>query len=239
MKKRQKMSDEKNEISVTEKELDKLALKTPAATLKPQNINQGIYIKAMETGDLTICVGPAGVGKSYLAIAYAIANAKKYNKIIFTKPVMEGAEGATSYAFLEAASEMAKKDTLQKMIDDGSLEIAPIYQLQGRTLNNAFILIDEAQNTTEVDMKMALTRLGANSKMVVCGDMSQIALMPGIPSGLRQAYKILQDAQGVNYARFNHEDIIINPTVAEVIEAYQSFGRSKRAARAKRKNNES
>lgn len=201
----------------------------------PKTINQQTYIDAINKNDLVFGVGPAGTGKTYLAVAYAskLLKENKIKKIILTRPVVEAGE---SLGFLpgdikekidpyliplyDALYEFLGRGTVDNLIEKGVIEIAPLAYMRGRTLDNAFVILDEAQNTTKVQMKMFLTRLGFNSKMLISGDPSQIDLKNDNMSGLIEVIKILKNLEDVKFINFEKLDVIRNPLVQKVLERY-------------------
>lgn len=201
----------------------------------PKTINQKKYIEAINKNDLVFGVGPAGTGKTYLAVAYAADLLKKgkIKKIILTRPVVEAGE---SLGFLpgdikekidpyliplyDALYEFLGRHKVDNLIEKGIIEIAPLAYMRGRTLDNAFVILDEAQNTTKVQMKMFLTRLGFNSKMLVSGDPTQIDLKTNSMSGLIEVMKILTNLDDIKFVYFEKVDVIRNPIVQKILERY-------------------
>lgn len=201
----------------------------------PKTNNQKKYIESINRHDLVFGVGPAGTGKTYLAVAYAANLLKngKIKKIILTRPVVEAGE---SLGFLpgdikekidpyliplyDALYEFLGKHKVDSLIEKGIIEIAPLAYMRGRTLDNAFVILDEAQNTTKVQMKMFLTRLGFNSKMLVSGDPTQIDLKSNNMSGLIEVMKILKNLDDVKFVYFDKVDVIRNPIVQKILERY-------------------
>lgn len=203
----------------------------------PKTFNQKDYIDKMEKHDLVFGVGPAGTGKTYLAVAYGVSllKANKIRKIILTRPVVEAGE---SLGFLpgdikekidpyliplyDALYEFLGKETVDNLILKGVIEIAPLAYMRGRTLDNAFVILDEAQNTTSVQMKMFLTRLGFNSKMLITGDPTQIDLRNNQTSGLKEVIRILKNMDDVKFTYFEKVDVIRNPLVQKILERYEN-----------------
>lgn len=201
----------------------------------PKTFNQGKYIDVLKKYDLVFGVGPAGTGKTYLAVAYGVSllKAGQIKKIILTRPVVEAGE---SLGFLpgdikekidpyliplyDALYEFLGRGVVTDLINKGIIEIAPLAYMRGRTLDNAFIILDEAQNTTKTQMKMFLTRLGFNSKMLITGDPSQIDLKNNNMSGLLEAMKIFNDLDDLKFIYFETVDIIRNPLVQKILERY-------------------
>lgn len=206
-------------------------------SIYPKTFNQKDYVDAITSYDLVFGVGPAGTGKTYLAVAQAVADLKnnKVKKLILTRPVVEAGE---NLGFLpgdlkekvdpylvplyDALYEMLGSQTTISLMEKGVIEIAPLAYMRGRTLENAFVILDEAQNTTKVQMKMFLTRLGFASKMVITGDPSQSDLPKGIPSGLNQALKLLDHLEDIKIITFDKLDVVRHPLVQRILERYES-----------------
>jgi len=204
----------------------------------PKTINQKNYIDALKNYDLVFSIGPAGTGKTYLAVLYAISLLKsnRVKKIVLTRPAVEAGE---KLGFLpgdlkekvdpylipiyDALYEGLGKENTEKLIERGAIEIAPLAYMRGRTLENAFVILDEAQNTTRPQMKMFLTRLGFNSKMVVTGDITQIDLPNRLNSGLVEAIELLRELHSVKIITFNKNDVMRHPVVQKIIEKYEGF----------------
>ena len=201
-----------------------------------KTINQKKYFEALQTSDIVFASGSAGSGKTYLAVAYALNQLKKnkIKKIIITRPVVEAGE---KLGFLpgdlkekidpylipiyDAIDDILGVDAASKAIEKQIIEIAPLAYMRGRTLDNAFIILDEAQNTTENQMKMFLTRLGFNSKMIITGDITQIDLMKPQSSGLVHAMKILKDVKEIKFINFRSIDVMRHPLVSKIISKYE------------------
>ncbi len=212
-------------------------ISTRRKTIKARTVAQSAYIKALERTDLVFGVGPAGTGKTYLAVAYAayLWEKKKVEKIILSRPAVEAGE---RLGFLpgdlkdkvdpylrplyDALHDCLDKQTVEKEITNGTIEIAPLAFMRGRTLTNAAVILDEAQNTTTMQMKMFLTRLGEGSKMFVNGDPTQIDLPPGTKSGLDEALATLKDIRGIEAIRFVNSDIVRRDLVQRIVEAYDA-----------------
>lgn len=204
----------------------------------PKTLNQYHYVNALNNYDMTFGVGPAGTGKTYLAVAQAVKLLKKNDvkKIILTRPAVEAGE---SLGFLpgdlkekidpyliplyDALYDMLGKATTTQLIEKGIIEIAPLAYMRGRTLENACVILDEAQNTSVFQMKMFLTRMGFQSKMIITGDPSQVDLPKGVKSGLKQALTILEDIKEIKIINFDNIDVIRHPLVQKVLERYDQF----------------
>ena len=203
----------------------------------PKTVNQRRYVDAIERHDIVFSIGPAGTGKTYLAMAQAVAylTSKRVRRIILARPAVEAGE---KLGFLpgdlqdkvnpylrplyDALYDMLDSERVGRLIDRGVIEVAPIAFMRGRTLNDAFVILDEAQNTTVEQMKMFLTRLGFGSKAVVTGDITQIDLPSGRTSGVVEAMKILLDVDGISIIHFNDQDVVRHPLVQRIVKAYES-----------------
>lgn len=221
-------------------------LATRRTDLRARSANQGAYLQAIADHDITFGVGPAGTGKTWLAVACAVDALERgaVQRIVLTRPAVEAGE---RLGFLpgdlvqkvdpylrplyDALYELMGFDKVQKAFERNQLEIAPLAFMRGRTLNNAFIILDEAQNTTPEQMKMFLTRIGFGSKAVVTGDISQIDLPKGRTSGLVEAERILKRVPGIAQVRFTSADVVRHPLVARIVDAYDAATRSSRRAR--------
>jgi phosphate starvation-inducible PhoH-like protein len=210
-------------------------IRTRRKTIAARTATQGDYVRAMEQFELVIGTGPAGTGKTYMAVAQAVAALQngQVDRIVISRPAIEAGE---RLGFLpgdlrekidpylrpiyDALNELLSPEQVEKRIEAGIIEIAPLAFMRGRTLAHCFVILDEAQNTTVVQMKMALTRLGEGSRMVVTGDPGQIDLPGGIRSGLIDAIEILRDVEGVSIVQFNDSDVVRLPLVARIIRAY-------------------
>jgi phosphate starvation-inducible protein PhoH and related proteins len=208
--------------------------KKPAVLAKTRG--QIDYIQAMRDNEVVFGVGPAGTGKTYLAMAQALQSLrdKKVQRLVLTRPAVEAGEalgflpGDLNEKVLpylrplyDALFEMLEKDEAEKMIERGIIEVAPLAYMRGRTLKNSFVILDEAQNTTTEQMLMFLTRLGEGSRSVVTGDPTQVDLRRGVRSGLAEAVHILQDVEGIKFVRFTSVDVVRLPVVQRIIEAYE------------------
>ncbi len=204
--------------------------------IKPKTIGQKKYCDAISNNTITFGIGPAGTGKTYLAVAMAVTafRSKQVNKIILTRPAVEAGE---KLGFLpgdlqskvdpylrplyDALFDMLGAETYQKYVERGNIEVAPLAYMRGRTLDDAFIILDEAQNTTREQMKMFLTRLGFNSKMVITGDITQIDLPNGAKSGLKESIRILKNINDIAQCKFNEKDVVRHRLVQDIIKAYE------------------
>jgi phosphate starvation-inducible PhoH-like protein len=215
-------------------------------TLAPKTINQRRYIDAIERHDLTFGIGPAGTGKTYLAVAMAVSALlnKKVSRIILTRPAVEAGE---KLGFLpgtlqekvdpylrplyDALYEMIEAEKVEKLLERSVIEVAPIAFMRGRTLNDSFIIMDEAQNSTSEQMKMILTRQGFNSKMVVTGDLTQVDLPPGKTCGLLNASEVLRGVEGISFVQFDDTDVVRHSLVQKIVQAYERYNRQIGAGR--------
>lgn len=223
---------------VSENEFDSIILYTKNDVVKAKTPGQKKYIQIAQKNDICFAIGPAGTGKTYLAVALAVSALKKglVKKIILARPAVEAGE---SLGFLpgdfqekidpylrplyDALDEMLPTEKLRGYIEKGIVEIVPLAYMRGRTLNNAFVILDEAQNATALQMKMFLTRLGANSKAIITGDITQIDLPSKTKSGLIQAKEILQGISGVGFVYFDKEDVVRHKLVKDIIDAYEKY----------------
>ena len=206
-------------------------------SIRVKTIGQRHYISGMKKNDLVFGIGPAGTGKTYLAVVMAVNALKngQVKRIILTRPAVEAGE---SLGFLpgdlkekvdpylrplyDALHDILGTEHTQRLMERGIIEIAPLAYMRGRTLDDAYVILDEAQNTTMAQMKMFLTRLGFNSKMVITGDKTQIDLPKGVTSGLKIAEEILQETSGIKFAYLDQSDVVRHPLVAKIIQAYES-----------------
>lgn len=207
-------------------------------TVQPKSINQRRYLEAIEKHDMVFGVGPAGTGKTYLAVAMGIAAlmSKRVNRIVLARPAVEAGE---RLGFLpgtlqekvdpylrplyDALYDMLDAEKVEKLVERASIEVAPLAFMRGRTLNDSFIILDEAQNTTQEQMKMFLTRQGFNSKMVVTGDLTQMDLPTGRRSGLLDAAEILKGVEGISFIQFDERDVVRHSLVQRIVRAYEKY----------------
>ena len=222
---------------------DVICISAKGRPIKPKTIGQKDYIKTIQQKPVTIGVGPAGTGKTYLAVAAAVAafREKEVSRIILTRPAVEAGE---RLGFLpgdlqskvdpylrplyDALFDMLGAETYQKYLEKGNIEVAPLAYMRGRTLDDSFIILDEAQNTSREQMKMFLTRMGFGSKVVITGDVTQIDLPEGKPSGLKEAMKVLDGVEGVGICRLTQNDVVRHIMVQRIIEAYAKIEEKKK-----------
>lgn len=229
---KKKLEEGKEESQYTE-----ILVSARGKKIAPRSKNQQEYVKAIENYDIVFGIGPAGTGKTYLAMAMAVKylKANYVDRIILTRPAVEAGEKlgylpgdiqekVDPYLrpLYDALHDMLEFNQVTRLISRGMIEIAPLAFMRGRTLNNAFIILDEAQNTTREQMKMFLTRLGFDSKVVITGDITQIDLPKDTTSGLVEAIKILRHISGIKFVFFEETDVVRHPLVQEIIKAYQN-----------------
>jgi len=218
--------------------LDTIYVSANKRVISPKSINQKVYIDSIRSHDIVFGIGPAGTGKTYLAMAMALAALMKnqVTRMVLCRPAVEAgeklgflpgdlAEKVNPYLrpLYDALHDMVDFDRARRMLERGTIEVAPLAFMRGRTLNDSFIILDEAQNTTSEQMKMFLTRLGYNSKAVITGDVTQIDLPSGKLSGLKEASIVLGNTQGISFVRFNDRDVVRHRLVQSIIKAYESF----------------
>jgi phosphate starvation-inducible protein PhoH and related proteins len=221
---------------VSETEYENIILYSKKDVIKAKTPNQMVYFKAVKVNDICFAIGPAGTGKTYLAVAFAVAAMKKgiVKKIVLARPAVEAGE---SLGFLpgdfkekidpylrplyDALEEMIPSEQLRNYLEKGTIEIVPLAYMRGRTLNNAYVILDEAQNATAMQMKMFLTRLGPNSKSIITGDITQIDLPSASQSGLVQVREILKNIDGVGFVYFDKGDVVRHRLVKDIINAYE------------------
>jgi phosphate starvation-inducible PhoH-like protein len=215
--------------------LDSIYITSHKRVVTPKSVAQKAYIDAIRQDDIVFGIGPAGTGKTYLAMAMAVAALMRDNfaRMILTRPAVEAgeklgflpgdlAEKVNPYLrpLYDALHDMVDFDRARKMLEKGAIEVAPLAFMRGRTLNDSFVILDEAQNTTPEQMKMFLTRLGYGSKAVITGDVTQIDLPSGKPSGLKHAMQILQGINGIRFCGFSERDVVRHRLVRDIITAY-------------------
>ncbi len=225
-------------------------LKLKRGVVRPRTENQASYIKSIATHDVNFGVGPAGTGKTYLAVAAAVdaLERNEVRRIILTRPAVEAGEklgflpGDLSQKvdpylrpLYDALFEMLGFEKVEKLIERQVIEIAPLAYMRGRTLNDSFIILDEAQNTTTEQMKMFLTRIGFNSRAVITGDPSQIDLPRQVRSGLKQALQVLSGIDSISFTYFESADVVRHPVVAAIVNAYAAFEKDEEEQKAKRR----
>jgi phosphate starvation-inducible PhoH-like protein len=215
-----------------------VTIKTKKGIIKPRTPNQAQYLMNMVTHDITFGIGPAGTGKTYLAVAAAVdaLERQEIRRILLTRPAVEAGEklgflpGDLSQKvdpylrpLYDALFEMLGFERVEKLIERNIIEVAPLAYMRGRTLNDAFIILDESQNTTVEQMKMFLTRIGFNSRAVITGDVTQIDLPRGAKSGLRHAVEVLSDVEEISFNFFIADDVVRHPVVARIVNAYEKW----------------
>jgi len=223
-----------------DRDTDSIAIKTPGGVIIPRSRNQKHYLRSIIGNDLNFGIGPAGTGKTYLAVACAVQalEQEKVSRLVLVRPAVEAGE---RLGFLpgdmtqkvdpylrplyDALYEMLGIDKVAKLIERNVIEIAPLAFMRGRSLNDAFIILDEGQNTTVEQMKMFLTRIGFGSTAVVTGDITQVDLPKHTESGLRQVIDVLKDCKGISFSFFSSQDVVRHPLVQRVISAYEDYER--------------
>jgi phosphate starvation-inducible protein PhoH and related proteins len=231
------------DVDVNEIKRLRITIQESNKTVLPKTINQANYISTIQKKAVTFALGPAGTGKTYLAVASALSyfSARKVERIVLTRPAVEAGE---SLGFLpgdliqkinpylrplyDALFDLLPYEKIQRLIESGNIEIAPLAYMRGRTLNNAFIILDEGQNTTRSQMKMFLTRIGNNSKIVVSGDVTQIDLDKPKDSGMLNAINILRNIDEIGIIEFSREDICRHPIVDKIIGAYEDYSKKEK-----------
>ena len=224
--------------SIVDKDYDNIVLYSKKDVIKAKTPTQIEYFESVAKNDICFAIGPAGTGKTYLAVAFAVAALKKgiVQRIVLARPAVEAGE---SLGFLpgdfrdkidpylrplyDALQDMLPKEQMRNYLEKGIVEIAPLAFMRGRTLNNAYVILDEAQNATSMQMKMFLTRLGPNSKSIITGDITQIDLPNRNESGLVQVKEILKNVDGVGFVYFNKGDVVRHKLVKDIINAYEKF----------------
>ncbi len=228
--------DSDREEELHELQRDVLARTRRGEEIRAKTFRQRQYINALRQRDLTFCVGPAGTGKTFLAVVVAVQAllSNEFEKLILTRPAVEAGE---KLGFLpgdlqqkvnpylrplyDAINEFIDPEKVPNLMERGVIEVAPLAYMRGRTLNNAFIIVDEAQNTTPSQMKMVLTRLGFHSRMVITGDITQTDLLPHQESGLSVALRILKNVQGISFCEFSQKDVVRHALVQRIVAAYE------------------
>lgn len=228
---------------------DHVLISSNKKLIGPRTVNQKDYIDSIRRHDIVFGIGPAGTGKTYLAMAMAISalSKKEVNRVVLARPAVEAGE---RLGFLpgdlyekvnpylrplyDALHDMMSYESASRMINQGAIEVAPLAFMRGRTLNDSFVILDEAQNATSEQMKMFLTRLGFSSKAVITGDVTQTDLPDGKISGLIEAVELLKGIEGIRFVYFTRDDVVRHPLVQEVIDAYDRWEKSKRASHTQR-----
>lgn len=237
------------EAQIRELAGDVLCISAKGRPVKPKTIGQKEYIQSVLKNTVTIGVGPAGTGKTYLAVAAAVQafREKQVNRIILTRPAVEAGE---RLGFLpgdlqskvdpylrplyDALFDMLGAETYQKYLERGNIEVAPLAYMRGRTLDDSFIILDEAQNTSREQMKMFLTRLGFGSKIVITGDVTQIDLPDGKASGLREAMRVLKNVEGIGICELTNADVVRHVMVQRIVRAYESYENAQNGGKGKK-----
>ena len=237
------------EEQISELAGDVLCISAKGRPVKPKTLGQKEYIASVLKNTVTIGVGPAGTGKTYLAVAAAVQafREKQVNRIILTRPAVEAGE---RLGFLpgdlqskvdpylrplyDALFDMLGAETYQKYLERGNIEVAPLAYMRGRTLDDSFIILDEAQNTSREQMKMFLTRLGFGSKIVITGDVTQIDLPDGKPSGLREAMRVLKKVAGIGICELTNADVVRHVMVQRIVKAYEEYETAKNGGKGKK-----
>lgn len=237
------------EAQITELTGDVLCISAKGRPIKPKTIGQKEYIQSVLKNTVTIGVGPAGTGKTYLAVAAAVQafRDKQVNRIILTRPAVEAGE---RLGFLpgdlqskvdpylrplyDALFDMLGAETYQKYLERGNIEVAPLAYMRGRTLDDSFIILDEAQNTSREQMKMFLTRLGFGSKIVITGDVTQIDLPDGKASGLKEAMRVLKKVEGIGICQLTNADVVRHVMVQRIVKAYEDYETAKNGGKGRK-----
>ena len=237
------------EEQISELAGDVLCISAKGRPVKPKTLGQKEYIASVLKNTVTIGVGPAGTGKTYLAVAAAVQafREKQVNRIILTRPAVEAGERlgflpgdlqSTVDPYLrplyDALFDMLGAETYQKYLERGNIEVAPLAYMRGRTLDDSFIILDEAQNTSREQMKMFLTRLGFGSKIVITGDVTQIDLPDGKPSGLREAMRVLKMVEGIGICELTNADVVRHVMVQRIVKAYEEYETAKNGGKGKK-----
>ena len=237
------------EEQISELARDVLCISAKGRPVKPKTLGQKEYIASVLKNTVTIGVGPAGTGKTYLAVAAAVQafREKQVNRIILTRPAVEAGErlgflpgdlqskvAPSLRPLYDSLFDMLGAETYQKYLERGNIEVAPLAYMRGRTLDDSFIILDEAQNTSREQMKMFLTRLGFGSKIVITGDVTQIDLPDGKPSGLREAMRVLKKVEGIGICELTNADVVRHVMVQRIVKAYEEYETAKNGGKGKK-----
>ena len=243
------MVEEDSEDKVARLAGDCICITSKGKPVKPKTVGQRTYCDSIKENTITIGVGPAGTGKTYLAVAMAVTafRAQQVNRIILTRPAVEAGE---KLGFLpgdlqqkvdpylrplyDALFDMLGAETYQRYVERGNIEVAPLAYMRGRTLDDSFIILDEAQNTSREQMKMFLTRLGFGSKIVITGDVTQIDLPDGKASGLKEAMRVLRDVEGIGICELTNADVVRHVMVQRIVEAYERYETAKNGGKGRK-----
>ena len=238
-----------NEEHINDIARDVLCVTAKGKPIKPKTLGQKRYVDAIKKNTITLGIGPAGTGKTYLAVAAAVAafRDKQVNRIILTRPAVEAGE---RLGFLpgdlqskvdpylrplyDALFDMLGAETYNKYLERGSIEVAPLAYMRGRTLDDSFIILDEAQNTSREQMKMFLTRLGFGSKIVITGDVTQIDLPADKSSGLKEAMRVLRNVEGIGICQLTNADVVRHVMVQRIVEAYERYEEAKNGGKGRK-----
>mgnify|MGYP005787387893 CR=1 FL=1 len=238
-----------NEEHINDIARDVLCVTAKGKPIKAKTLGQKRYVDAIKKNTITLGIGPAGTGKTYLAVAAAVSafRDKQVNRIILTRPAVEAGE---RLGFLpgdlqskvdpylrplyDALFEMLGPENYQKYVERGNIEVAPLAYMRGRTLDDSFIILDEAQNTSREQMKMFLTRLGFGSKIVITGDVTQIDLPDGKASGLKEAMRVLRDVEGIGICELTNADVVRHVMVQRIVEAYERYETAKNGGKGRK-----
>ena len=244
-----KLVGEGKETKISELAGDVICITAKGKPIKPKTLGQKEYCEAIAQNTITLGIGPAGTGKTYLAVAAAVAafRAEEVNRIILTRPAVEAGE---RLGFLpgdlqskvdpylrplyDALFDMLGADTYQKYLERGNIEVAPLAYMRGRTLDDSFIILDEAQNTSREQMKMFLTRLGFGSKIVITGDVTQIDLPDGKASGLKEAMRVLKNVEGIGICELTNADVVRHVMVQRIVQAYEDYENAKNGGKGRK-----
>ena len=243
------LATEGEEAKLSQASGDCVCVTAKGKPIRSKTLGQKQYIEAMNENAVVFGIGPAGTGKTYLAVAKAVSSFRKkeVSRIIITRPAVEAGE---KLGFLpgdlqmkvdpylrplhDALYDMIGVESYNNYVEKGAIEVAPLAYMRGRTLDNAYIILDEAQNTTPEQMKMFLTRIGFGSKAIITGDVTQIDLPDGKKSGLVEASKVLSGIEGIAFCSFSHKDVVRHPLVMKIIQAYEKYGQKQAAREEKR-----